>query len=91
MSLVLRHFGVFHLFMFTASLREVGSWSSKCVFVGYSSTQKGYKCYHHLTKIFLVFADVIFVETEPYFTHPSLQRETSSVEDKDELLLPNFL
>jgi len=39
----------------------------------------------------LISADVTFVETEPYFTHPSLQRETSSVEDKDELVLPNFL
>ena len=25
----------------------------KCVFVGYSATQKGYKCYHPPTKIFL--------------------------------------
>ena len=60
----------------------------KCVFLGYSSTQKGYKCYHPPTKRFFVTADVTFEEGTPYFTQPYLQGEQSLVEDKDR---DNFL
>ena len=38
-------------------------------------------------KKLLISADVIFVETEPYFIQPYLQRETSIVEDKDDFFL----
>jgi hypothetical protein len=39
----------------------------KCLFVGYSSTQKGYKCYHpHSGKLF-VSMDVTFLKQEAYF------------------------
>ena len=50
----------------------------KCVFVGYSSTQKGYKCYHPPTKFFSVYADVTFNEVESYFTkqRKELQKES---------------
>lgn len=39
-----------------------------CIFVGYSSTQKGYKCYHPPTKFiyFLVSIDVTFEEQKSY-------------------------
>ena len=40
----------------------------KCVFLGYSSTQKEYKCYHPPSRKFYIFADVNFVENKPYFT-----------------------
>ena len=63
----------------------------KCIFVGYSSTQKGYKCYHLPTKKFLVSADVSFVEDDSYFDIPHLQGESSFLEDKDkDLFLFNF-
>ena len=55
----------------------------KCIFVGYSSTQKGYKCYHPPTKKKFVSADVTFIESDNYFPNPYLQGETSSMEDKD--------
>ncbi|GMI89878.1 hypothetical protein HRI_002657100 [Hibiscus trionum] len=55
----------------------------KCIFLGYSSTQKGYKCYHPPTRKFYVTADVTFVERESYFTAPYLQGEMSFREDKD--------
>ena len=55
----------------------------KCVFVGYSSTQKGYKCFHPPTKKFFVSVDVTFVEKESYFVQPYLQGETSLMKDKD--------
>lgn len=55
----------------------------KCVFLGYSSTQKGYKCYHPPSKRFYVSVDVTFHEQESYFTIPYLQGENSVMEDKD--------
>lgn len=56
----------------------------KCLFVGYSSTQKGYKCYHPPSKRFYVSIDVTFHEHRSYFSTPYLQGENSTTEDKDE-------
>ena len=39
----------------------------RCVFVGYSSTQKGYRCYYPPSRKFFVSADVIFNEAEKYY------------------------
>ena len=39
----------------------------KCVFVGYITTQKGYKAYHPSTKRFFVSMDVTFHEHEMFF------------------------
>ena len=57
----------------------------KCVFLGYSSTQKGYKCYHVPSKRFYVSIDVTFHEQESYFTTPYLQGENLVIEDKEEI------
>ena len=50
----------------------------KCVFVGYNTTQKGYKAYHPSTKRFFVSMDVTFHEHEMFFPlktlHSSPQR-----------------
>ena len=40
----------------------------KCVFIGYSGTQKGYRCYHLPSQRFFTSADVVFNEEETYFT-----------------------
>jgi len=40
----------------------------KCIFIRYSPTQKGYKCYHSITQKFYKFKDVTFSESQPYFT-----------------------
>ena len=49
----------------------------KCIFIGYSPTQKGYKCYYPLSQKFFVFCDVTFVENEFYYPSTSFQREKS--------------
>jgi len=43
----------------------------KCIFLEYSSTQKGYTCYHPPTKRYFVSADVTFTENDPYFGSPN--------------------
>lgn len=48
----------------------------KCVFLGYSPTQKGYKCYHPATKRKYTTLDVTFVEHQPYFGDTYLQGES---------------
>ena len=39
----------------------------KCVFIGYSSVQKGYKCFDPSTKKVFVSLDVTFFENTPFF------------------------
>jgi len=41
----------------------------KCIFIGYYSTQKGYKCYHPPSKKASISANVTFAENIPYFAH----------------------
>ena len=49
----------------------------KCIFLGYSQTKKGYKCYEPKSKKQYITKDVRFVETSPYFEGTS-QEETLS-------------
>ncbi|KAK6796289.1 hypothetical protein RDI58_003990 [Solanum bulbocastanum] len=47
----------------------------KCVFLGYSRVQKGYRCYSHDLHRYLMSADVTFFESQPYYTssdHPDV-------------------
>lgn len=45
----------------------------KCVFVGYSPTQKGYKCFDPKNKKMFVTMDVTFFENKPFFNDTHLQ------------------
>ncbi|RDY07811.1 hypothetical protein CR513_08019, partial [Mucuna pruriens] len=47
----------------------------KCVFIGYPSNKKGFKCYHPLSCRFFVSMDVTFHETQSYFGESYLEIE----------------
>lgn len=52
----------------------------KCIFLGYSPNQKGYKCYSPLTNLLYTSMDVMLFEEEPFYPTFSLQGETISIE-----------
>ena len=56
----------------------------KCLFLGYSLTQKGYKCYSPITKRFYVSMDVTFLEHQAYFPKTQLQGEISRNSSSDQ-------
>ena len=47
----------------------------KCVFLGYSSTKRGYKCFDPTSGKLFVTMDATFFEQEPYFSKNTLQGE----------------
>ncbi|EOY22057.1 Cysteine-rich RLK (RECEPTOR-like protein kinase) 8 [Theobroma cacao] len=56
--------------------------SLKCIFLGYSRTQKGYRCYSLELSKYLVSCDITFFEYNPYFDGPpSSVSKTESVDD----------
>ncbi|RDX78012.1 hypothetical protein CR513_41773, partial [Mucuna pruriens] len=47
----------------------------KCIFIGYPSNKKGFKCYHPLNRQIFISMDVTFHETQSFFVSPPLQGE----------------
>jgi hypothetical protein len=52
--------------------------STKCVFLGYFTTQKGYRCYSAVLRRYFTCADVTFDESLPYF-HATTSLSNSSL------------
>ena len=55
----------------------------KCIFLGYSRVQKGYRCYCATLRHYFVSTDVTFFETTPFFLSSPV---TSQGEDDDLLV-----
>ena len=87
-NLVPRIFGyVSFVHIHSQNRRKLDPRALKCIFVGYSSTQKRYKCYHLPSKKFYVSVDITFNEQESYFTNLYLQGENLTRKDKKDFLL----
>jgi len=48
----------------------------KCVFLGYSKLQKGYRCYSPVHNRYYITADVTFFEEKPYFAPSMVESNT---------------
>jgi len=71
--MTLRVFGCTYFIQdLSSGLDKLSPKSIKCVFVGYSKTQKGYLCYNPSTRKYLVSVDVMFIESVPYFSQQVL-------------------
>ena len=57
-------------------LDKLSARSVKCVFLGYSRLQKGYKCYSPTMRRYYMSADVTFFEDTPFFS-PSVDHSSS--------------
>ena len=49
----------------------------KCIFIGYASDKKGYRCYHPQSRRVYTSMDVTFHETDSFYSCPQLQGENS--------------
>ena len=66
-------------------LDKLSARSVKCVFLGYSCLQKGYKCYSPTMRRYYMSADVTFFEDTPFFS-PSVDHSLSL---QEVLLIPS--
>lgn len=55
---------------------KLDSRSIKCIFLGYSSNQSGYKCYSPITKKFYNSMDVTFFENQSFYPQTNIQGES---------------
>ena len=67
-TLPIKVFGCFTFVRMHAQYRsKIDPKSLKCIFVGYSSNQKRYKCYSPVTRRFYNSMDVTFFKQQPYY------------------------
>ena len=64
----------------TASKSKLELRGLRCIFLGYSATQNGYKCYHPPSRRTIISMDVVFHKSNSYYSAPPLQGECPSVE-----------
>ena len=57
----------------------------KCIFIGYASDKKGYKCYHPPSRRVYISMDVTFQESESFYPSPQRQGENNQEAESSEL------
>ena len=66
--------------------RNLDDKAEKCILVGYSDEQKGYKCYNPRTKVVPVSRDVVFEESASWYQLPIKPTlDISILNSKDEV------
>ena len=87
----LRHLRVFGSIAYVHVLKEkrrkLDAKAEKCILVGYSDEQKGYKCYNPCTKQARVSRDVVFDESASWYLPPTPNVDSNSSSD-DEAEMP---
>jgi transposase InsO family protein len=63
----------------TPGISKLDYRAHKCVFVGHSREKKGYRCYDPVKKMMYESMDVIFRESEPYFSSAGVPAGSSTV------------
>ncbi|CAL2238091.1 unnamed protein product [Prunus armeniaca] len=71
-------------------LSKLDPYALQYVFIGYSSTYKGYKCYHQPTQNVHVTLDVTFHEEVPYYVSPSFPIQEERRSELESLELENL-
>jgi hypothetical protein len=90
----LRHLQVFGSIVYVHILKEkrrkLDAKAEKCILVGYSDEQKGYKCYNPRTKEACVSHDVVFDESASWYlpSTPQPEANLSSDEEVSEAEMP---
>ena len=65
--------------------RKLDTKAEKCIFVGYSDEQKGYKCYEPRTKQDCVSRDVVLDESKSWYVPSPLTPEDSNPSSEDQV------
>ena len=90
----LRHLRVFGSIVYVhipkEKRRKLDAKAEKCILVGYSEEQKGYKCYNPHTKQARVSRDIVFDESASWYlsTTPDLNSNLSSEDEVSEAEIP---
>lgn len=59
-------FGHVSFVQIDAQSSELDPQALKCVFIGYSPTKKGYKCYYPTSMKFFILMEATFIENRPF-------------------------
>src|SRR4051812_19678316 len=88
---VLRTFGcVCYVLLFFHEKDKLSSKSCRCIFVGYSPTHKGYRCYDPVTKRLRIAKHVSFLENLPYYSSTTPSQNVSFLQPPVSLPIPVY-